>query len=152
MLRQRPRLFSTVYWSWSLPDCSKVTRPSTCDQIVSMWKVCLFAYNMTVILYTLWFSMVTVFICSNHGLCLNNFSFCMMGKKYMLSLLFAILVLCNRVESSKITSYFKLFWTKYFHFGWHNVSTYFRRFVKTDWQIIHKFTVYSHYRNTYRGN
>ena len=68
----------------------------------------------------------------------------------MLPLLSAILVLCNRVESSKITSYFELFWTKYFHFGWQNVSTYFSGFVKTDWQIIHKFTEDQLYKNTYQ--
>ena len=58
--------------------------------------------------------MVTVFICSNLGLRLNDFNFYVMGKKYMLSLLSAILVLCNRVESSKITSYFELFRTIFF--------------------------------------
>ena len=73
--------------------------------------------------------MTTVFFCSNLGLHLYDLNFNMMGKKYMLSLLCAILVLGNRVKSSKITSYF--------HFGWQNVSTYFSTFVKTDWQIIH---------------
>ena len=71
-----------------------MTRPSTCDHIVSMWKVCLFAYNMTVILYTLWFSMVTVFICSNHGLCLNNFIFYMMGKKFICCLYCLLYLFC----------------------------------------------------------
>ena len=61
-----------------------------------------------------------------------------MGKKHLLSLQCTFLDLGNRVESSKITSYLELFWTKY----WQNVSTYFSRFVKTDWQIIHKFTEY----------
>ena len=36
--------------------------------MVSVWPVYLFAYSMAVILYTLWFSMVTVFICSSRGL------------------------------------------------------------------------------------
>ena len=117
-------------------------RPSTFDQVVSMWPVYLFACTMTEVVYTLWFSMVIVFICSNRGPSLNDFNFYVMGKKYMLSLLSTILVLCNRVESRKITSYFELFWTKYFHLSWQNVSTYFNRFVKTDWQIIHKFTKY----------
>ena len=66
-------------------------------------------------------------------------NFYVMGKKYMLSLQCAFRVLGNRVESSKITSYLELFWTKYFHFGWQNVSTYFSTFVKSDWHIIHKF-------------
>ena len=86
-----------------------MTRPSTCGQLVSMRPVYLFAYSMSLILYALWFSMVTVFICSNLGLRLNDFNFYVMDKKYMLSLLSAILVLCNRVQSSKVTSYFKLF-------------------------------------------
>ena len=34
-----------------------------------------------------------------------DFNLYVMGKNYMLSLLSAILVLCNRVESSKITSF-----------------------------------------------
>ena len=90
-------------------NCSKVTRPSTCDQMVSMWPVYLFAYSVVVILYTFWFSMVTVFICLNRGLRLNDLNFYVMGTKYMLSLLSAILVLCNRVERSENTSYFELF-------------------------------------------
>ena len=103
MLRNRPRLLSFGYCLCSLPDCSKVTRPSTCGETVSMRPVYLFAYSMVVILYTLWF------ICSHLGFRLNDTNFYVMGKKYMLSLLSAILVLCNRVESSKITSYFELF-------------------------------------------
>ena len=80
--------------------------------MVSIRPVYVFAYSMAVIIYTLWFSMVTVFICSNLGLRLNDFNFYVKGKKYMLYLLSAIqpiLVLCNCVESSKITSYFELF-------------------------------------------
>ena len=61
--------------------------------------------------------MATVFYCSNLGLRLNDFNFYAMGKKYMLSLLSAIFVLYNCVKSSKITSYFGFFSTKYFHFG-----------------------------------
>ena len=53
--------------------------------------------------------METVLYCSNLGVRLNDFNFYVMGKKYMLSLLSTILVLCNRVESSKITSYLELF-------------------------------------------
>ena len=53
--------------------------------------------------------MATVFFCSNLGLRLYDFNFYVMGKKYMLSLLCAILVCGNRVKSSKITSYFELF-------------------------------------------
>ena len=82
--------------------------------------------------------MTTVFICSNLGLRLNDFIIYVMGK----NLLCAIPVLDNRVKSSKITSYLELFWTKYFHFGWQNVSTYFSTFVKTDWQMIHKLSEY----------
>ena len=62
-----------------------------------------------VILDTLGFCMETVFYCSNRGLRLNDFNFYVMGKKYMFSLFSAILVLWNRVKSSKITSYFELF-------------------------------------------
>ena len=60
------------------------------------------------------------------------------------NILSAILILCNRLENSKITSYFELFWTKYFHFDWQNVSTYFCTLVRTrpNWQIIHKSTEY----------
>ena len=97
------------YCLCSLPDCSKVTRPSTCGQMVSMGPVYLFAYSMAIILHTLWFCMETVFYCSNLGLRLNDFNFYVIGKKYVLSLLSAILVLCNRVECSKIISYFDLF-------------------------------------------
>ena len=68
--------------------------------------------------------MMTVLFCSNLGLHLYDFNFDMVGKKYILSLLCAILVLGNRVKSSKITSYF--------NFGGQNVSTYFSTFVKTD--------------------
>ena len=93
---------------------------------------------------TLWFCMETAFRCSNLGPHLNGFNLYVMGKKYMLSLLSVILVLCNRVESSKITSYFEQFWTKYFHFGWQNVSLYFSSFVKTDWHVIPIFTEYLH--------
>ena len=125
MLRHRPGMSLTVYFSFCLPDCSKVIKPFTCDQLISMWPIYLFVYRLAVILYTLWFSMVIVFICSNRGLLINDFNFYVMGKKYMLSLLSAILVLCNRVESSKIIS-------SCFHFGWQNVSTYFIRFVKID--------------------
>ena len=64
---------------------------------------------MAVILYTLWFYMVIVFILSNRGLPFNDFNFNVMGKKIMFSLLFAILALCNCVEMMKITSYFELF-------------------------------------------
>ena len=53
-----------------------------------------------------------------------------MGKKYILSLLSAILVLWNCVKSSKISSYFELFWIKYFHFGWQNVSNIFQYFCQ----------------------
>ena len=61
--------------------------------------------------------MTTVFFCSNLGLHLYDINFDVMVKKYMLSLLCAMLVLCNHVKSSKITSYFELFRTKHFHFG-----------------------------------
>ena len=50
MLRHRPRLSLTVFlfilstrlFKWE----SKVIRPSTCGQVVSMWPVYLFAYSM----------------------------------------------------------------------------------------------------------
>ena len=63
---------------------------------------------MAVILYTLVFCMKTVFYRSILGFRLNGFNFYVMGKKYKLSLLYSILVLWNRVKSSKITSYFEL--------------------------------------------
>ena len=68
----------------------------------------LFAYGMAMNLNTFGF-LETVFHCSNLGPRLNEFSFYVMGKKYMLSLLSDIFVLCNCVESSKIASYFELF-------------------------------------------
>lgn len=77
--------------------------------MVSMGLHILFAYGMAVNLYTFGFCMETVFHCSNLGPRLNEFSLYVMGKKYMLSLLSDILVLCNCVESSKIASYFELF-------------------------------------------
>ena len=64
---------------------------------------------MAVILDTLGFCAETVFYCLNSGLRLSDFNFYVMGKKYVLSLLSAILVLCNRVKSSKLTSFFELF-------------------------------------------
>ena len=64
---------------------------------------------MVVSLDTLEFCIYTVSYCSNFGLHLNDLNIYVMGKKYVLSLLSAILVLCNRVKSSKITSYFELF-------------------------------------------
>ena len=76
--------------------------------------------------------MTTVFFCSNLDLRLYDFNFNVMGKKYILSLLCATLVLGNRVKSSKITSYFELFWTKHFPFDWQNVSTLFQ-YVCQDW-------------------
>ena len=52
MLRHRTRLSSTVYCSSSLPDCSKVISPSTCNQVVSIWPVYLLAYSLAVIIKT----------------------------------------------------------------------------------------------------
>ena len=123
--------------SWSVTFCSKV-----------LIDICLWSYdfngarifNLHTVCRWFWFSMVTVTFWWILGLRLNDFNFYVMGKKNMLSLQCAFLALGNRVESSKIRSYLELFWTKYFHFGWQNASTYFSRFVKTDWQIIHKFT------------
>ena len=126
--------------SRSLTYCSEVLRTSTCDHMISIGQEC--SICIAVILYRLWFSMVTVIFWWILGLRLNDFKFYVIGKKYMLSLQCAFLVLGNRIESSKITSYLELFRTKYFHFGWQNISTYFSRFVKTDWQIIHKFPEY----------
>ena len=67
--------------------------------------IVLFAYSMAVILDTLVFCMETVFYCLNLGLRLNDFNFYVMGKKNMLPLLSALLVLWSRVE---ITGYFEL--------------------------------------------
>ena len=54
--------------------------------------------------------METVFYCSYFMLRFNAFNLYVMGKRYVLSLLSPILiVLCNRVKSTKTTSYFKLF-------------------------------------------
>ena len=75
MLRNRPCLSSTVIVHVLYPNCSKVTRPSTCSQMGSMRPVYLFAYSTAVILYTLWFCIETVFYCSNLGLHLNDFNF-----------------------------------------------------------------------------
>ena len=58
---------------------------------------------MAVIFDTLEFPMETVFHYSKFGLSLN-INFYLVGKIYLLSLLYAILVLCNRVESNKITT------------------------------------------------
>ena len=129
MLRHRP---PSVFFMFST-DCSKVTRSSTCDQMVSMWPVYLFAYSMAVLLYTHWFSMVTVFICSNLGLRLNDFNFYVMCKKYTLSLLSALLILCNRVEKVvKLQVISSCSEQNIFILVDKNVSTYLSRFVKTD--------------------
>ena len=95
-----------------------------------------------VILYTVWFCMATVFIWSISGPLFYGSNLYVIGKENVLSLLSVIFVLCNRVQSSKITSYFELFWKKCFQFGWQNVATYFSTFFKTDWQIFCIFTEY----------
>ena len=82
------------------------------------------------------FCMATVFIWSISGPLFCGFNLYVTGKRNVLPLLSVIFVLCNRVQSSKITSYFELFWTKYFNFGWQNVSTFFSPFFKTDWQFF----------------
>ena len=140
MLRNRPCLSSAAIGHGLLPIVWKCQRHLLVIKWFQWSKNVQFAYSMAVILYRLWFSMVTVIFWWILGLRLNDFNFYVIGKKNLLFLECAFLVLGNRVESSKITSYLELFWTKYFHFGWPNVSTYFSRFVKTDWQIIHKFT------------
>ena len=97
-----------------------------------------FACGNVVILHTFGICMGTKFDCSNHRSRSNEFNFYVMDKN-ALGLLSDIIVLCgNCVESSKIASYFELRWTKYFHFSWRDISTYFSTFVKTDWHIIHK--------------
>ena len=53
--------------------------------------------------------MATVFIWSISGPLIYGFNLYVTGKKNVLSLLSVIFVLCNRVQSSKITSYFELF-------------------------------------------
>ena len=126
-----------------LTDCSKVTRPSMCGEMVWMgpvYSICI-KYSGNFV-HTLVLHGDSILLYKPVGLHLCDFNFYVMGKKYMLSLLPSILVLCTCLESSKITSYFELFWTKYFHFGWQNVSSYFSRVVNTDWQIIHIFTEY----------
>ena len=142
MLRNRRCLSSTAIVHDLLPIVRKCQR----RLLVIIWfqwsNNVQFTYRMAVILYRLWFSMVTVIFRWILGPCSNAFNFYVIGKKNMLSLQCDFPVFGNRVESSKITSYLELFWTKYFHFGWQNVSTYFSMFVKTDWQIFHKFTEY----------
>ena len=80
--------------------------------------------------------METVFYRPNFGVRLNDSNTYVMGKKYMLSLLSSIIVLCNRHRSSKITSYFEMFWTEYFRLGWQNISTYFRTFSRLIDQLL----------------
>ena len=106
MLRNRTCLFSTDIYSSFLIRLLVVTSPSIWLNGFELGQYILFVYSMAVILDAFWFCMETVFYCSNFGLRLNDFHFYVMGKKYMLSLLSAILVLWNRVKSSKITSYF----------------------------------------------
>ena len=146
MLRHRPRLSSTVYGSSCLPDCSKGSQKWSDHPHVNKWFQCgqyIYLHIVwRVILYTVWFCMATVFIWSISGPLCYGSNLYVIGKENVLSLLSVIFVLCNRVQSSKITSYFELFWTKYFQFGWQNVSTYFSTFFKTDWQIFCIFTEY----------
>ena len=63
---------------------------------------------MAVILDRPGFCMETVFYCSNFGVHFSDINLYVMGKKYVLPLLSAILVLYNRVKSSKITRHFEL--------------------------------------------
>ena len=73
MLRNRPGLSSTVYCSCSLPDCLKVTRPSTCDQIVLMRPV---------YLYTLVFHGDSIYLLKSWAPFKWFQYFYVMGKKY----------------------------------------------------------------------
>ena len=61
-----------------------------------------------VILYTVWFCMATVFIWSISGPLFYGSNLYVIGKENVLSLLSVIFVLCNRVQSSKITGYYEL--------------------------------------------
>ena len=146
MLRHRPRLSSTIYGSSCLPYCSKGSQKWSGHSHVIKWFQCgqyIYLHIVwRVILYTVWFCMATVFIWSISGPLFYGSNLYVIGKENVLSLLSVIFVLCNRGQSSKITSYFELFWTKYFQFGWQNVSTYFSTFFKTDWQI---FCIYTEY-------
>ena len=89
---------------------------STCGQMVLMEPAYLFAYSM-VGLHAL------VFYCSILGLFLNDFTFEVMGKKYMLSLLSAILffffffffAIVLKIEKLQVISGCSE--QKYFHFG-----------------------------------
>ena len=58
--------------------------------------------------------MATVFIWLIPGPLFYGSNLYVTGKRNVLSLWSVIFVLCDRVQSSKITSYFELFWTKYF--------------------------------------
>ena len=90
--------------------------------------------------------MKTAFYCSNFGLHLNDFNFYVMGKKYVLSSLSAILVLCNRVKSNKITSYFELFCTKKKKKISFNLFHYFFQDWLTDYSHIYRiFTLEKHF-------
>ena len=84
--------------------------------------------------------MVIVFIWSNRGLHFNDFNFYVIVKKNMLSLLSAIFLFCAIVL--KVVKSYKLLRAvlnkSIFILVDNMLSTYFSRFVKTDWQIIHK--------------
>ena len=146
MLRHCPCLSSTVYCSYCLSDCSKGSQKWSGHPRMFMWFQCGQYIYLHIVwrqfLYTDRFCMATVFIWSISGPLFYGFNLYVTGKRNVLSLLSGIFVLCNRVQSSKITSYFELFWTKYFHFGWQNVSPFFSPFFKTDWQFFHIFTEY----------
>ena len=145
MLRHRPRLSSTIYGSSCSPYCSKGSQKWSGHPHVIKWFQCgqyIYLHIVwRVILYTVWFCMATVFIWSISGPLFYGSNLYVIGKENVLSLLSVIFVLCNRVQSSKITGYYELFW-KYFQFGWQNVSTYFSTFFKTDWQMFCIFTEY----------
>ena len=144
MLRHRPRLSSTVYCSSCLPDCSNGSQKWSGHPHVVKWfqwgQYIYLHIVWRVILYTVWFCMATMpsfKLKFSLGFITSCYAMYVIDKKSVLSLLSVIFVLCNPVQSSKTTSYFELFWTKYFQSGLQNVSTYFSTFFKTDWQIFH---------------
>ena len=97
-----------------------------------------FAYSMTVILYRLWFSMVTVIFWWILSLRLNDFNCTWLVRNIwcLYSVLFLFWTIVLKVVKLQViwscSEQNILFWlTK---------CLYFSRFVKTDWQFIHKFT------------
>ena len=84
--------------------------------------IILFAYSLPVVLIHLGFPW-RKYLSVQSLASVSMISICTWWVRNVCCFYSTILSFCNRVESSKITNYFGLSWTKYFQFGWQNAST-----------------------------